>query len=100
MTPEEIKKTVIDALTRIAPELDPASIEATPSFRDQLDLDSMDFLNFVLALHDRLVIDIPETDYSRLYSLDSALSYLASRLIANPTFESSARVASLFPKNE
>ena len=48
----------------------------------------MDFLNFVLALHDRLGIDIPEADYPRLYSLDSALSYLASKPIANPTSNS------------
>jgi acyl carrier protein len=88
MTPEDIKKTIIDALTRIAPEIDPASIETSTSFRDQLDLDSMDFLNFVLALHDRLGIDIPETDYPLLYSLDSALSYLASKPIANPTSRS------------
>jgi acyl carrier protein len=85
MTPEDLKKTIIDALSRIAPEIDPASIETSTSFRDQLDLDSMDFLNFVLALHDRLGIDIPEADYPRLYSLDSALSYLASKVTANPT---------------
>ncbi len=84
MTSEEITKTVIDALTRIAPEIDPALIESNTSFRDQLDLDSMDFLNFVLALHDRLGIDIPESDYPRLYSLDSAVSYLATRSVPRP----------------
>ena len=52
MTAEDIKKVIVDALTRIAPEIDPASIESGASFRDQLDLDSMDFLNFVIALHD------------------------------------------------
>jgi len=85
MTPEEIKKTVIGALTRIAPEVDPASIDASANLRDAVDLDSMDFLNFVLALHDRLGIDIPESDYPRLYSLDSTLSYLASKPTAGPT---------------
>jgi acyl carrier protein len=85
MTPEEIKTTIIDALRRIAPEIDPASIETTTSFRDQLDLDSMDFLNFVLTLHDRLGVDIPETDYPRLRSLESTLSYLASKPIASPS---------------
>lgn len=88
MTPEEIKKTVIGALTRIAPEVDPASIETSASLRDALDLDSMDFLNFVLALHDRLGIDIPESDYPRLHSLDSTLSYLASKPTASPTSHS------------
>jgi len=80
MTPEEIKKTILDALTRIAPEIDAASIETNTSFRDQLDLDSMDFLNFVLALHDRLGIDIPEADYPRLSTLDGAIAYLAAKL--------------------
>ncbi len=83
MTPEDLKRIVIDALTRIAPEVAPASIEASASFRDQLDLDSMDFLNFVLALHDRLGIDIPETDYPRLYALDTAVAYLASKTAAS-----------------
>ncbi len=80
MTPEEVKKTIVDTLTRIAPEIDAASIETNTSFRDQLDLDSMDFLNFVLALHDRLGIDIPEADYPRLSTLDGAIAYLAAKL--------------------
>jgi acyl carrier protein len=82
MTPAELKQIIVDALTRIAPEIDPTSIEAGTSFRDQLDLDSMDFLNFVLALHDRLGIDIPETDYPRLYTLEGAVSYLGSKPLA------------------
>jgi hypothetical protein len=53
MTLDEIKQVIVDALMRIAPEIEPGSIESGTSFRDQLDLDSMDFLNFVLALHDR-----------------------------------------------
>jgi acyl carrier protein len=84
MTPDDIKKTIIDALTRIAPELDPTSIETSTSFRDQLDLDSMDFLNFVLALHDRLGIDIPEADYPRLFTLDGAVAYLAAKIERKP----------------
>ena len=83
MTAEDLKRIVIDALTRIAPEIDPASIEPSASFRDQLDLDSMDFLNFALALHERLGIDIPETDYPRLYTLDTAVAYLASKTAAS-----------------
>jgi acyl carrier protein len=79
MTREALKNTVLEALRRVAPEADPASIHAGVSFRDQLDLDSMDFLNFVLALHERLGVDIPEADYPHLSSLDSALDYLAAR---------------------
>jgi acyl carrier protein len=85
MTAEDIRKTVIDALTRIAPEIDPASIEPGASFRDQLDLDSMDFLNFVLAVHDRLSVEIPEADYPHLSTLDGAVAYLVARLERTPT---------------
>ena len=85
MTSQEIRKTVIEALTQIAPEIDPASIEPGASFRDQLDLDSMDFLNFVLAVHERLGVEIPEADYPRLSTLDGAVAYLAVRLERTPT---------------
>ena len=90
MTPEELKLVIIEALTRIAPEIDPASIESRASVRDQLDLDSMDFLNFVLALHDRLRIDIPEADYPRLSTLDGAAAYLAAKLGDKATASSSS----------
>jgi len=83
MTSDEITTVVVDVLKRIAPETDPASLQAGVSFRDQLDLDSMDFLNFVVALHERLGIDIPEVDYPRLASLDSAVAYLASKGVTN-----------------
>ena len=79
MTPSDLKDIVVRALTGVAPEIDPAAIGPGVSFRDQLDLDSMDFLNFVLALHDRLHLDIPETDYPQLSTLDGAVSYLAAR---------------------
>ena len=80
MTREDIKTTVVEALSRIAPEIDAAALQPKASFRDQLDLDSMDFLNFVLAIHDRLGIEIPEADYPRLASLEGAVEYLAARV--------------------
>ena len=85
MTSEEIRRTVVEALRRVAPEISPASIDARTNFRDQLDLDSMDFLNFVLAVHDRLGIEIPEADYPCLSTLDGAVTYLAGRLGHTPT---------------
>ncbi len=78
MTREDLNRAVVDALASVAPEIDRTAIRAGVSFRDQLDLDSMDFLNFVLALHERLGVDIPEVDYPHLRSLDSAVDYLAS----------------------
>lgn len=82
MTPDDIKDVVISALTGVAPEIEAASIEPGVGFRDQLDLDSMDFLNFVLALHDRLGVDIPEADYPQLSTLDGAVAYLSSKAAA------------------
>ena len=80
MTRDDVKRIVTEALTRIAPEIDPASIVTGAALRDQLDLDSMDFLNFVLALHERLGVDIPEADYPRLASLDGAVEYVTTML--------------------
>ena len=81
-TRDDIRQIVLDALTRIAPEASPASIAPNVGLRDQLDIDSMDFLNFVLAVHERLGVDIPEADYPRLYTLDDAVRYLDERLSA------------------
>jgi acyl carrier protein len=88
MTRDELNKIVVGALTSVAPEIDPATIQPSISFRDQLDLDSMDFLNFLLALHDRLGIDIPETDYAKLTTLDDAVAYLASATAARAARQS------------
>jgi acyl carrier protein len=79
MTADALRNVIVGALTRIAPEIDPASIHSGVSFRDELDLDSMDFLNFVLALHDKLGVEIPEADYPRLYTLDGAIAYLSAK---------------------
>ena len=72
------------ALTTIAPEVEPATIRPAVSFRDQLDLDSIDFLNFVIAVHDRLGVDVPEADYAKLSTLDGAVAYLQSKLTSGP----------------
>ncbi len=80
MKEEEIRQVIVEALRRIAPEIDPTAIDARANLRDELDLDSMDFLNFVLGLHKRLGVDIPEADYPRLYTFDGASAYLASKI--------------------
>jgi len=79
MTADALRNVIVGALKRIAPEIDPASIRSGVSFRDLLDLDSMDFLNFVLALHEKLGVEIPEADYPRLYTLDGAIAYLSAK---------------------
>jgi acyl carrier protein len=78
MTSDEIRSVVVEALCQVAPEADPAQLRPNVSFRSQLDIDSMDFLRFILALHEKVGIDIPEKDYPRLTTLDGCLNYLAS----------------------
>ena len=80
MSREEIASLVRGALTSVAPESATQPIEPDADFRDQMDLDSMDFLNFIIALHEATGIDIPEKDYPRLASLNGCVDYLAARL--------------------
>ena len=79
MNEPELKPIVLGALRRIAPEADLERIDPKESLRDQLDIDSMDFLNFLIALHEALGADIPETDYPRLSTLEGIIEYLAQR---------------------
>lgn len=78
-TAKEITDTVLRLLGQIAPEADLSSLKPDLGFRDQLDIDSMDFLNFVIALHEALHVEIPEADYPRLASLNGCVEYLRSR---------------------
>jgi acyl carrier protein len=80
MTREAIREAVVKALTSVAPEIDPSSLRPDEAFRQEFDLDSMDFLNFVIALHASLNVDVPEADYPKLSTLNGAIDYLASRL--------------------
>jgi acyl carrier protein len=82
VTREVIQEAVLKALTSVAPEIDPASLDPDQAFRGEFDLDSMDFLNFVIALHARLGVDVPEADYAKLATLNGAVDYLAHRLNA------------------
>ena len=58
----------------------PFTIAPTADLREALDIDSMDFLNFVIAVHHRLGVDIPELDYPKLVTLDGAIGYLKAKL--------------------
>lgn len=78
-TREQIRSTILDTLCAIAPEIDPAGIASRAPLREQIDLDSMDFLNVIIRLHETLGIDIPESDYAQLATLDGAVDYLARR---------------------
>jgi acyl carrier protein len=80
VSPDAIRESVVAALCQVAPEIDPATLDPAAELRGTLDLDSMDFLNFVTALHKALQVDIPESDYRRLATLDACVAYLAARL--------------------
>lgn len=80
MTDREIRDVVLGALGRIAPEADLDAIEPDVSFRDQLDIDSMDFLNFVADVCEQLKVEIPEADYRKLLSLSDCVAYLGAKL--------------------
>jgi GNAT superfamily N-acetyltransferase/acyl carrier protein len=77
--PAPLREAVFEALRQIAPQIAPVDLHAATPLRDQVDLDSMDWLNFLVALHDKLGIDIPEADYSKLVTLDDLLAYLKER---------------------
>ncbi|MDO8397457.1 MAG: acyl carrier protein [Bradyrhizobium sp.] len=76
----DIRNAVKEELNNIAPEIDLATIDPAGDLRETLDIDSMDFLNFITAIHHRLGVDIPELDYLKLVTLDGAVAYLAARL--------------------
>lgn len=75
MIEAEIKSVIRDILGGIAPEADLDVVAGDEDLREALDLDSMDFLNFVVALHERTGADTPEADYPRLRTLDGAVAY-------------------------
>jgi acyl carrier protein len=82
MTRDEIRESVAKLLGKIAPEADLSRIKPNLRIRDQLDIDSMDLLNFVIELHKELKVEIPESDYPKLSTLDGCVNYVALALDA------------------
>ena len=80
MNDAELRAVVRASLGEIAPEADLASLPDDADLREELELDSMDFLNFVTALCERTGVDVPERDYPQLASVDSCVEYLLRRL--------------------
>ena len=76
MTGQEIRKSIIEILSDIAPDEDYDGLKDNVSFREQLSMDSMDMLDIVLELRKRFKIQIPEEDYPNLVSMESTLAYL------------------------
>lgn len=79
MTEVEIMRIVREALSNVAPEADFDAIDPARDLRDQIDLDSVDFLNFVIGLHKALNIEIPDADVAKLATLKGCVGYLSAR---------------------
>jgi acyl carrier protein len=85
MSDIDIRKVVQEELNNIAPEIDLATVDPEADLREAIDIDSMDFLNFVTALHHRIGIDIPEIDYPKLVTLSGAVAYIDAKLKSGKT---------------
>ena len=83
MTRSEIRDIVLRALMDVAPEIDAAALRTDVPLRDQVDIDSMDFLRFVVALHTQTRVEVPEADYGQLATIDGAVDYIAARATAS-----------------
>ena len=81
MSETEIRAAVLRALGRIAPEVGADDLDPGESLREQADLDSMDFMNFVVGMGKELGVEIPEADYPQLGTLDGCVAYLAAHAV-------------------
>lgn len=78
MTADEIKQILLEEIGNIAPEADLGTLDAAADFREELDIDSIGFLNLIIAIGKRLEIDVPEQDYARLGTVSGAIGYLSA----------------------
>lgn len=76
MAPAEIRQVILDILKKIAPDEDLSSLDDAVPFREQMELDSMDFLDIVMELRKAYRVQIPEEDYHHLGTMDSTVTYL------------------------
>ncbi len=80
MTNDQIKNAVLQIISVIAPDEDLTHLKSDVALREQLELDSMDFLDIVMELRKRYNVEVPEAEYGQLASLDSCVAYLAPKL--------------------
>lgn len=80
MVDQEVRKIVLDIVAVVAPDADLSDVKGEVPLRDQLDLDSMDFLDIVMELRKRYKVEVPKEDYPNLASLDSCVTYLRPKL--------------------
>jgi acyl carrier protein len=80
MEEKELRAVVVATLKTIAPEVEEGDLRPDRPLRNQVDLDSMDWLNFLIGLHEKLKVEIPEADYAKLVTLGDVLDYLKAKL--------------------
>jgi acyl carrier protein len=80
MDTNQLKGKVLAALFEIAPEAEGEPLNHSRSIRDQLDIDSVDYLNFMIRLHEMFQVEIPETDYPQLGTIDQIVGYLSEKV--------------------
>ena len=78
MNKEEARQTIFEVLGEIAPEVDPATVDDSSDLTEQLDLDSMDYLNWMLGINEATGVEIPQRDVSRFLTIDGAVEYLVT----------------------
>jgi len=84
MNEADIRTLVLATLKSIAPEVEEEELRPDRPLRDEVDLDSMDWLNFLVGLHEKLKVEIPESDYGRLITLKDLVGYLVAKQPASP----------------
>ena len=82
MADQRVKQIILDIIATVAPDADVSNVRSDVRLRDQLDMDSMDFLDIVMELRKRFKIEVPKEDYPQLATLDSCVSYLGPKLEA------------------
>ena len=82
MNDAEIKQAIIDIISDIAPDEDTSNLKPDVRLREQMDRDSMDFLDIVMELRKRYGVNVPDTDYMQLATLDSCVNYLRGKLVS------------------
>lgn len=83
MDEDELRGVVVETLQQVAPEVEAEDLRGDVPLRKQIDLDSLDWLGFLVGFHERLGVDIPEADYPGLVTLDDVVAYLHERLGAS-----------------
>jgi acyl carrier protein len=79
---DAVRQALIDSILMVAPEADFAELRPDRPVRDQLDIDSFDFLTILEHLHEKLGVNVPELDYAKMATLEGSVDYLTSRLAA------------------